>query len=230
MKIETTCSDLVRMTGLEAVVCATDPALRAHGDAALMHRAGPEVAQAVLARAPVQPGAAVETPAGGLGARWLIHAAVLGARPAGDPAAALVRDGTRSALAVAERLGCGAVALPDLGAAAGVAAPDAAAAMLDAVWAHLREQVVGSLQHVVFVLPTRRHRDVFQQALAAREAADPLYGDPEGDAPTEVRTVRDPLPSPLAAWPDGALPSSTHALDGDDWADPFGGPVSRERR
>src|SRR6185503_3749666 len=92
--------------------------LHGGGVAAAISRAGgPDVQRESRERAPIELGDAVETTAGALPARWVIHAAtmVLG----GPTSADVIRRATASTLSVAERLAARSLALVAFGTGVG---------------------------------------------------------------------------------------------------------------
>jgi O-acetyl-ADP-ribose deacetylase (regulator of RNase III) len=84
---------------------------------ALKRAGGEEIEREAMALAPIPVGSAVATGAGRLRAQWVIHGAVMGQdlRTSLD----LVRETTRSCLALADELGCVSLALPAFGTGVG---------------------------------------------------------------------------------------------------------------
>src|SRR3954469_1485488 len=78
--------------------------LHGGGVAAVIARAGgPELERESREKAPIGLGEAVETTAGDMPSRWVIHAATM-VDPGGTSSAEVIEQATRSTLAVAERL------------------------------------------------------------------------------------------------------------------------------
>src|SRR5919106_2941401 len=92
----------------------------AHGGGvagAISRAGGPEVQRESDARAPIPLGAAVETTAGDMPARWVIHAATM--ELGGPTSGEIIERATRSTLAKAEELGCRSLALVAFGTGVG---------------------------------------------------------------------------------------------------------------
>ena len=125
---------------------------------AIKTRGGAEIEREAMAKGPIRVGEAVATGAGRLAARYAIHAAVMGQDLRTD--AALVRDATASALAVAARLGLTSIAFPALGTGVGgFPLDECARVMLAAVKAHAAGPT--SIERVVFVLWGRPAYETF---------------------------------------------------------------------
>ena len=84
---------------------------------ALKRLGGEEIEREAMLRGPIRAGEAVETGAGRLPARYVIHAAAMG--PDLRTSATLVQGAATSALAVASRLGLARVSMPALGTGVG---------------------------------------------------------------------------------------------------------------
>ncbi|WP_254543973.1 macro domain-containing protein [Halomarina pelagica] len=100
---------------VDAVVNAANTGLAmGSGVAGALRRAGGEaLAEAAVAKGPIELGGAVETDGFDLPADYVVHAAAM---PAGGRATAeSVREATRSSLKLADDLGCTSVAVPILG-------------------------------------------------------------------------------------------------------------------
>jgi O-acetyl-ADP-ribose deacetylase (regulator of RNase III) len=117
------------------------------GVAAAISRAGGPVVDAESeARAPIGLGEAVETSAGNMPARWVIHAATM--ELGGPTSAEIIERATRSTLAKAEELGCRSLALVAFGTGVGgFPLDEAARIMAGAARAH-----EGELERVVFAV------------------------------------------------------------------------------
>jgi O-acetyl-ADP-ribose deacetylase (regulator of RNase III) len=122
---------------------------------------GDEIEREAVAKGPVEIGDAVATGAGRLGARYVVHGAVMGQDLKTDNE--LVRRTTRRCLEVADELGCRSIALPAFGTGVGgLALDDSAAAMV----AEVRAFEARSLDRVVFSVFGAEARDAFESALA----------------------------------------------------------------
>ena len=145
---------------VDAIANAANTELRHGGGvaAAISRAGGPEVQRESDARAPIGLGDAIETTAGEMPARWVIHAAtmVLG----GPTSAEIIERATRSTLARAEELGCRSLALVAFGTGVGGFPLDEAARIMVGA---AREHEGGSLERVVFAV----HGDAAEQAFRA---------------------------------------------------------------
>jgi O-acetyl-ADP-ribose deacetylase (regulator of RNase III) len=134
---------------VDAVANAANTELRHGGGvaAAIARAAGPKLERESRERAPIGLGEAVETTAGEMPARWVIHAATM--ELGGPTSAAIVERATESTLALAEQLGCRSLALVAFGTGVGgFPLADAARIMVDAVRRHRG----AALERVVFAV------------------------------------------------------------------------------
>jgi O-acetyl-ADP-ribose deacetylase (regulator of RNase III) len=126
MRVEVVASDLSRVEGADAIVSPTNTGFSEDGWLAslLMKRGGERVRAALREQDPLPLGGVVETTAGDLPARYLLHAAVVGLRAedlTGErergtlTSAKVLYDATVNALETASSLGCETVAVPLLG-------------------------------------------------------------------------------------------------------------------
>jgi O-acetyl-ADP-ribose deacetylase (regulator of RNase III) len=124
---------------------------------AIARAGGPEVQRESHEKAPIGLGEAVETTAGDMPCRWVIHAATM---ELGGPTSAEVIDkATRSTLAKAEELGARSLALVAFGTGVGgFPLEEAARIMADAASEH-----EGGLERIVFAV----HGDAAEQAFRA---------------------------------------------------------------
>jgi len=133
----------------------------AHGGgvAATISRAGgPEVQRESYERAPIGLGEAVQTTAGHMQARYVIHAATM--ELGGPTSAELIRRSTESTLAKAEELGCRSLALVAFGTGVGGFPLDEAAELMVGA---VREHEPDTLERVVFAV----HGDEAERAFRA---------------------------------------------------------------
>jgi O-acetyl-ADP-ribose deacetylase (regulator of RNase III) len=129
--------------------------------AAIARAAGPELERESRERAPIGLGEAVETTAGAMPARWVIHAATM--ELGGPTSAEIIERATESTLAVAERLGCRSLGLVAFGTGVGGFPRDEAARiMVGAVRRHEGE----SLERVVFAVHGAEAERAFREAAA----------------------------------------------------------------
>src|SRR5438270_5761667 len=112
-------ADVTRLE-VDAVANAANADLRHGGGVAgaIARAAGPELERESRERAPIGLGEAVETTAGDMPARWVIHAATM-VDPGGRSSAEVIEKATRSTLAKAEELGARSLALVAFGTGVG---------------------------------------------------------------------------------------------------------------
>jgi O-acetyl-ADP-ribose deacetylase (regulator of RNase III) len=132
--------------------------------AAIARAAGPALDRESRERAPIGLGEAVETTAGDMPSRWVIHAATM--ELGGPTSAEVIRRATRSTLAAADRLGARSLALVAFGTGVGGFPLDEAARIeVEEVRRHVG---AGSgLERVVFAVHGERARLAFQAAVDA---------------------------------------------------------------
>jgi O-acetyl-ADP-ribose deacetylase (regulator of RNase III) len=137
--------------------------LHGGGVAAAISRAGgPQVDQESRERAPIGLGEAVETTAGAMPARWVIHAATM--ELGGPTGADIIRRATASTLRVAESLGARSLALVAFGTGVGGFPVDEAARIeVDEVNRHLSGD--SGLERIVFAVRGSGAREAFEYAL-----------------------------------------------------------------
>ncbi len=130
--------------------------------AAIARAGGPAVDRESRERAPIGRGASVETTAGGMPSRWVIHAATM--ELGGPTSADIIRRSTASTLARAEALGARSLALVAFGTGVGGFPLDEAARIeVEEVRRHL---AAGSgLERVVFAVHGERARAAFAAAI-----------------------------------------------------------------
>jgi O-acetyl-ADP-ribose deacetylase (regulator of RNase III) len=135
------------------------------GVAGAIVRAGGEAVQRESdEKAPIELGGAVETGAGSLPARWVIHAATM--EPGGPTSADVIRRATRSTLKRADELGARSLALVAFGTGVGgFPVGEAAAIEVQEVRAHLAGD--SALERVGFAVRGDAARAAFQHALDA---------------------------------------------------------------
>src|ERR671931_755246 len=145
---------------VDAIANAANTQLRHGGGvaAAISRAGGPEVQGESDEKAPVGLGEAVETTAGDMPAKYVIHAATM--ELGGPTSAAIIERATRSTLAKAEELGCRSLALVAFGTGVGgFPLEEAARLMVGAA----REHEPRSLDRVVFAV----HGDSAERAFRA---------------------------------------------------------------
>jgi O-acetyl-ADP-ribose deacetylase (regulator of RNase III) len=129
---------------------------------AIQRAAGQALADESRAKAPIALGEAVETTAGDMPSRWVIHAATM--EPGGPTSAEIIECATQSTLRVAEDLGCRSLALVAFGTGVGGFPLDEAAALMVGV---VREHE-GGLERIVFAVHGDDAERAFREAVEAR--------------------------------------------------------------
>lgn len=146
---------------VDAIANAANTQL-AHGGgvaAAISRAGGPEVQRESDERAPIGLGEAVETSAGAMPARWVIHAATM--ELGGPTSADIIGRATGSTLAKAEELGCRSLALVAFGTGVGgFPLEGAAGIMVGAAREH-----AGELQRIVFCVHGDAAEKAFREAV-----------------------------------------------------------------
>lgn len=139
----------------------------AHGGGvagAISRAAGPALQVESDERAPIGLGEALETTAGDLPARWVIHAATM--ELGGPTSADIIRRATASTLAKADELGAESLALVAFGTGVGgFPVEEAARIEVEEVRRHL--DAGSGLGRVVFAVRGEAALEAFQHALAA---------------------------------------------------------------
>jgi O-acetyl-ADP-ribose deacetylase (regulator of RNase III) len=127
---------------------------------AIARAGGAELERESRERAPVPVGEAVETTAGPMPARWVIHASTM-EQPGGRMDGAVVEQATRSTLAKAEELGARSVGLVAFGTGVGgFPVEDAARIMVGVAREH-----EGALERIVFAVHGDAAERAFRDAL-----------------------------------------------------------------
>jgi O-acetyl-ADP-ribose deacetylase len=158
-QLEVVAADVTELE-VDAIANAANTQLMHGGGvaAAISRAGGPEVQRESDERAPIGLGEAVETTAGDMPARWVIHAATM--ELGGPTSADVIERATRSTLAKAEELGCRSVALVAFGTGVGGFPLDEAARLM----AGAAREHEGNLERIVFAV----HGDAAERAF--REA------------------------------------------------------------
>ncbi len=137
----------------------------AHGGGvagAISRAGGPEVQRESDKKAPIGLGEAVETTAGEMPSRWVIHAATM--HLGGPTSEDIIRRATASALAKADGLGAKSLALVAFGTGVGgFPLADAARIEVEEVRRHLEQG--SALERVVFAVHGEAARAAFEAAL-----------------------------------------------------------------
>jgi len=126
---------------------------------AISRAGGPDVQRESDERAPIGLGEAVETTAGDMPARWVIHAATM--ELGGPTSAEIIERATRSTLDRAEQLGCRSLALVAFGAGVGgFPLDEVARLMVGAAREH-----EGGLERIVFAVHGDEAERAFRDAV-----------------------------------------------------------------
>lgn len=184
MRIEFRQGDITNQPDVEAIVNAanTELWLGSGVAGAIAKRGGPEIERNAVAQGPINLGEAVATPAGKLPNRFVIHAAAMGyrdedrkvpRRPGSLSSESIIRDATKSSLALADQLGCKSIAFPALATGVGgFPADECADVMIKTAKAYEAEHPRTGLQQVVFVLFSAGDLRIFEQKLRDLEGID----------------------------------------------------------
>jgi len=159
--IEVQQADVTRLD-VDAITNAANTQLKHGGGvaAAISRAGGPAVQRESTDKAPIELGEAVETTAGDMPARYVIHAATM--ELGGPTSADIIAEATRSSLAKADDLGCRSLALVAFGTGVGgFPLAEAARLMVDAV----RDHEPRSLERVVFAVHGGQAEQAFRAAL-----------------------------------------------------------------
>ena len=159
-ELEVMAADVTQLEVDAIANAANTMLLHGGGVAGAISRAGgPEVQRESNASAPIGLGEAVETTAGDMPARWVIHAATM--EPGGPTSSAIIEQATRSTLAKAEELGARSLALVAFGTGVGgFPIDDAARIMVGAARDH-----GGDLERIVFAVHGDEAERAFRDAL-----------------------------------------------------------------
>jgi O-acetyl-ADP-ribose deacetylase (regulator of RNase III) len=163
IELEVLQADVTRLE-VDAITNAANTELRHGGGvaAAISRAGGPAVQRESNDKAPIGLGEAVETTAGEMPARYVIHAATM--ELGGPTSADIITRATRSTLQRADELGCRSLALVAFGTGVGgFPLDEAAQLMVDAV----RQHRARSLERVLFAV----HGDEAEQAFRAAAAS-----------------------------------------------------------
>jgi O-acetyl-ADP-ribose deacetylase len=163
IELEVLQADVTKLE-VDAITNAANTQLRHGGGvaAAIARAAGPELQRESKQKAPIGLGEAVETTAGDMPARYVIHAATM--QLGGPTSAEIIESATRSTLRKADELGCRSLALVAFGTGVGgFPLHEAARLMVGAV----REHEPRSLERVVFAVHGDAAESAFRAAVGA---------------------------------------------------------------
>jgi O-acetyl-ADP-ribose deacetylase len=164
-EIEVRQADITKLD-VDAIANAANTELKHGGGVAgaISRAGGPAVQEESDRVAPIGLGEAVETAAGGMPSRWVIHAATM--ELGGPTSADIIRRATASTLVKADELGAKSLALVAFGTGVG-GFPIAEAARIEAeeVRRHLDEG--SGIERVVFAVFGDEAREAFERAVEA---------------------------------------------------------------
>jgi O-acetyl-ADP-ribose deacetylase len=132
---------------------------------AISRAGGPAVQRESDERAPIRLGEAVETTAGEMPARWVIHAATM--ELGGPTSAEIIRAATASTLRKADELGAESLALVAFGTGVG-GFPVQRAARIEVEEVRKHLDAGGGLRRIVFAIRGEQARRAFERALSER--------------------------------------------------------------
>ena len=159
-ELEVIAADVTTLAVDAIANAANTELLHGGGVAAAIARAGgPELERESRERAPIGLGEAVETTAGDMPARWVIHAATM--ELGGPTSREVIERATRSTLAKAEELGARSLGLVAFGTGVGgFPLDEAAEVMVGAAREHS-----GELERIVFAVHGEEAERAFREAL-----------------------------------------------------------------
>jgi O-acetyl-ADP-ribose deacetylase (regulator of RNase III) len=159
-KLEVLQADITKLE-VDAIANAANTELKHGGGVAgaISRAGGPAVQRESDEKAPIGLGEAVETTAGEMPARYVIHAATM--ELGGPTSAEIIERATRSTLERAEQLGCSSLALVAFGTGVGgFPLEQAARIMVGAAREH-----EGGLERIVFAVHGEEAERAFHEAL-----------------------------------------------------------------
>ena len=161
VELEVLQADVTKLE-VDAIANAANTELRHGGGvaAAISRAGGPRVQEESSAKAPIGLGEAVETDAGEMPARWVIHAATM--ELGGPTSADIIERATRATLAKADELGARSLALVAFGTGVGGFPVDEAARLMVGA---VREHEARSLERVVFAVHGEEAERAFEGAV-----------------------------------------------------------------
>jgi O-acetyl-ADP-ribose deacetylase (regulator of RNase III) len=159
-ELEVIAADVTKLE-VDAIANAANTELRHGGGvaAAISRAGGPDVQRESSERAPIGLGEAVETTAGEMPCRWVIHAATM--ELGGPTSAEIIERATRATLEKADELGCGSVALVAFGTGVGGFPLDEAARLMVGA----ARDYQGGIERIVFAVHGDEAEQAFRSAL-----------------------------------------------------------------
>lgn len=182
MNIEIRRGDITDQSDIDAIVNAanTELWLGSGVAGAIARRGGPDIEREAVAKGPIKLGEAVETTAGNLPNKFVIHAAAMGYRAedrlapkrAGTQSSdAIIRDTTMNSLKIADRLQCRSIAFPALATGvAGFPVDECAQVMITAAKDYQPAHPQSRIEKIIFVLFTTSDYETFRSELEKIES------------------------------------------------------------
>jgi O-acetyl-ADP-ribose deacetylase (regulator of RNase III) len=164
VNVEVLDTDITQLE-VDAIANAANTQLKHGGGVAgaIAGAGGPEIQAESNEKAPIGLGEAVETTAGELPCRWVIHAATM--HLGGATSAEIIRDATASTLRKADELGARSLALVAFGTGVGgFSVEEAAKIEIDEVFRYLGAGG-SAIERVVFAVRGDAARQAFERAL-----------------------------------------------------------------
>ena len=163
-RVEVRQADITQLE-VDAIANAANTGLRHGGGVAgaIVRAGGRSIQDESDQKAPIGLGEAVETAAGSLPAKWVIHAATM--ELGGPTSAEIIRDATASTLAKADELGAKSLALVAFGTGVGGFAVEEAA-RIEVAEVRRHVDAGSTLELVVFAVHGDAAQEAFEQALA----------------------------------------------------------------
>jgi O-acetyl-ADP-ribose deacetylase len=159
-ELEVVAADVTKLEVDAIANAANTQLIHGGGVAGAISRAGgPVVQRESDEKAPIGLGEAVETTAGDMPARWVIHAATM--ELGGPTSAEIIEQATRSTLAKAEELGARSLALVAFGTGVGGFPLDEAARLMVGA----SREHSGELERIVFAVHGDEAERAFREAL-----------------------------------------------------------------
>jgi O-acetyl-ADP-ribose deacetylase len=164
MEIDVRQADITKLE-VDAIANAANTDLKHGGGvaAAIARAGGRAVQQESDERAPIGLGEAVETTAGEMPAKWVIHAATM--ELGGPTSAEIIREATASTLRKADELGAKSLGLVAFGTGVG-GFPVSEAARIEVEEVRRHAEADGGVKRVVFAVFGEEAREAFERASA----------------------------------------------------------------
>jgi len=173
MNIEIRQGDITRQRDVDVIVNAanTELWLGSGVAGAIAASGGPRIEREALPKGPIKLGEVVETTAGNLPNKYVIHAAAMGYRaedhlvPKREGSLSsdeIIHSAVINSLSLAERLDCRSIAFPALATGVGgFPVDECARVMIGAVRGYARDHVESVIERVIFVLFTHSDHQAF---------------------------------------------------------------------